>query len=187
MVERIVAAGQAVLEQDGYDALTTNRVAAAAGVSPGSLYQYFPDKGAIVETVIERWSIGIAERVTAALADRLDAVGPDAVHQVLDALVAALEADAAMLRVVFEELPAARNRASRLALERRVRELATAYLSGMFPRVRAWSTASWVLVLAVEQIATRWVIDRPDVGREELVDEMATLVTSYLQAVTSAS
>ncbi len=106
-------------------------------------------------------------------------------RQVLDALVAALEADAAMLRVVFEELPASRNRASRLALERRVRELATAYLAGLFPHVRSLSTASWVLVLTVEQLATRWVLDQPDVPRAQLLDEMEALVTSYLVTRTS--
>lgn len=40
-----------VLLRDGADALTTTRVAERAGVSVGSLYQYFPNKSALIEAV----------------------------------------------------------------------------------------------------------------------------------------
>ena len=54
MVERIVSAGARVLEARGYQDASTNRIAREAGVSPGSLYQYFPDKDAIVAEIILR-------------------------------------------------------------------------------------------------------------------------------------
>ena len=93
MVERIVAAGRAVLVQDGYDAFSTNRVAAAAGVSPGSLYQYFPDKAAILDVVIDQYWTEVADSVAASLADRIGEFGPGMIRATADALVAALEAD----------------------------------------------------------------------------------------------
>ena len=46
-VEAVLEAVQRVLRRHGAEAITTNRVAEAAGVSIGSLYQYFPDKQAI--------------------------------------------------------------------------------------------------------------------------------------------
>ncbi len=54
MVERIIAAGQTVLLRDGYEKASTNRVAGEAGISPGSLYQYFPDKESVLAAVIDR-------------------------------------------------------------------------------------------------------------------------------------
>ena len=42
-----------VLGREGVDAVTTNRIAEAAGVSIGSLYQYFPDKHAIFRALHE--------------------------------------------------------------------------------------------------------------------------------------
>jgi hypothetical protein len=42
------------LVKEGYDQATTNRIAEVAGVSIGSLYQYFPSKGALVRAVIDR-------------------------------------------------------------------------------------------------------------------------------------
>lgn len=184
MVERIVEAGRAVLVRDGYDAFSTNRVAAAAGVSPGSLYQYFPDKAAILDVVIDRYWTEVADRVAASLADRVGGFGPVMIRDTADALVAALQADVGLLRVVTEELPVARNRDRRAVLERRVRELATAYLSAR-PDGSARpdpAVAAWVIVLAVENLAVRWVLDQPDIPRDRLLDELVALVGGYLSA-----
>lgn len=51
-VRVLLEAAAQVLEQGGLDGLTTNAVAARAGVSIGSLYQYFPNKQALLATLI---------------------------------------------------------------------------------------------------------------------------------------
>jgi len=55
VVETILAATQALLLQNGLPKLTTNGIAAEAGLSIGSLYQYFPNKEAIVLELARRW------------------------------------------------------------------------------------------------------------------------------------
>jgi len=185
MVERILVAGRDVLVEAGYDAFSTNRVATAAGVSPGSLYQYFPDKTAILDVVIDRYWEEVADRVAASLADRIGDLGPRMIRDTADALVRALESDRELLRVVAEELPAQRSRERRAALERRVRELTAVYLSARPESSRRPDRAAsaWVIVLAAENLATRWVLDRPDfVSRERLLDEIVALVAGYLQS-----
>src|SRR4029077_6829621 len=47
-VETLLDATARVLTREGYDRASTNRIAAKAGVSVGSLYQYFPNKEALV-------------------------------------------------------------------------------------------------------------------------------------------
>ena len=185
MVERIVAAGRTVLVERGYDAFSTNRVATAAGVSPGSLYQYFPDKTAILDIVIDRYWEEVADRVAASLADRIGDFGPTMVRDTADALLSALEADRELLRVVAEELPLQRNRERRAALERRVRELVATYLAARPETSHRpdGAVTAWVLVLAIENLAMRWVLDRPaGVSREQLLDEILALVGGYLAA-----
>lgn len=53
-VSSIVEAAARILESKGGSGYTTNAVAALAGVSPGSLYQYFPNKAALTKALIVR-------------------------------------------------------------------------------------------------------------------------------------
>ncbi|MEO9336461.1 TetR family transcriptional regulator [Mesorhizobium sp. SB112] len=53
-VERILAVSTELIGEQGSDALRMSDVAQKAGISIGSLYQYFPDKGAIVTALAER-------------------------------------------------------------------------------------------------------------------------------------
>jgi AcrR family transcriptional regulator len=50
----ILRATARVLRSTGYDRASTNRVALVAGVSIGSLYQYFPSKEALVAALVEQ-------------------------------------------------------------------------------------------------------------------------------------
>jgi AcrR family transcriptional regulator len=54
LVNRLVDATAAVIVERGLDGTTTNHIAERAGVSVGSLYQYFPDKEALLEALLER-------------------------------------------------------------------------------------------------------------------------------------
>jgi AcrR family transcriptional regulator len=81
--DRILDAAARIFDADGY-AATTNDIAAEAGVSVGSLYQYFPNKDAILVALAER-------HVAEALA-------------LLQAELERLEAEAPPLRVVIERL-----------------------------------------------------------------------------------
>ena len=186
MVERIVTAGRQVLADEGYDALTTNRVAAVAEVSPGSLYQYFPDKAAILDEVIDRYWSEVSERVSASLAAGIGGSGNDvaSARAITDALLTALETDPNLLRVLSEELPAARNRARRASLEGRIRDVLSTYLALRtdISRRAEPRLSSWVVVIAIENLALRWVLDEPDFDRDLLIDEIVALVGGYLGA-----
>ena len=66
---RLLDAAARVFEDRGYDGGTTNRIAEAASMSVGSLYQYFPNKDAIlVELMVGHIAEG-GERVRAAVAE----------------------------------------------------------------------------------------------------------------------
>lgn len=181
-VERILEAGRQVLIDDGYETFSTNRVAVAAGISPGSLYQYFSDKSAILDIVISRYWEDVSERTASALALQVNTAGTPAIRSVADALLAGLEQDPTLLRVLTEELPASRNRDRHAALVTRVRDLTAAYLhAGAVAKTRPDpQLTAWVLVVAMENIALRWVLDRPPYPREAVLEEMVALTAGYL-------
>lgn len=62
-VEAIFEATIQVLLRDGMNALTTTRVAERAGVSVGTMYQYFPNKQALVYALNARYLDALAARI----------------------------------------------------------------------------------------------------------------------------
>lgn len=71
MVGRLLDATATLLAERGLDNTTTNHVAERAGVSIGSLYQYFPDKDALIEALLVRMG-GDISKVFRERAERVD-------------------------------------------------------------------------------------------------------------------
>ena len=92
-----------VLERGGYESLTTNRVAEAAGVGIGTLYDFFPNREAIVVALAEQRLARLAADVKDGLAaaEHLDAY--DAVDLLIRRIVRAVAADRALYRVLLRE------------------------------------------------------------------------------------
>lgn len=66
-VDAIFEATLRIVAEDGDAALTTNRIAERAGVSIGTLYQYFPTREAIVDAIVKRTRAGVIEQLDALL------------------------------------------------------------------------------------------------------------------------
>lgn len=64
--ETILEATTRILQAGGLSAVTTNLVAETAGVSVGSLYQYFPSKEAILSELVTRMRLSMSERLAVA-------------------------------------------------------------------------------------------------------------------------
>jgi len=102
-VERILAAAARVFHEQGYTGATTNDIADEAGLSIGSLYQYFPNKDALLVELATRH---IAS-TTRGLADLLAGLPPDAgiertIRAVVGFLVEQHELDDLHLLVMHE-------------------------------------------------------------------------------------
>ena len=154
MVDAILSAAARVLTRVGYDDATTNRIAEAAGVSVGSLYQYFPNKEAIVGALIERhddemWAV--FQREAAACLERPMA---EAVPGVIDALFAAHAVAPALHRVLHEQVP----RVGKLARLRETNARGRILVEQILHARRAdhdltdLATAGFVIVEAVEAL-----------------------------------
>ena len=64
-VERVLLAAGAEIDREGLDKLTTKRIAAAAGLSVGGIYEYFPNKESIVYALADEWLGKVREAVDA--------------------------------------------------------------------------------------------------------------------------
>lgn len=63
-VNQILDVAKQMFITEGYNATTTNAIAAKANVSIGSLYQFFPDKEAIVQALTSRYVAVLQQRLT---------------------------------------------------------------------------------------------------------------------------
>lgn len=81
-VGRILDAAESLLVARGYDALTIRQIAMDAGVATGTIYQFFPDKSAIVDVLAERYLSMFAGAMTA-LEDEDPVGSPDDLVELL--------------------------------------------------------------------------------------------------------
>lgn len=106
LVEAIVEAGARILGRLGWAGFTTNAVAEAAGVSVGSLYQYFPDKHALIGAIRRRH---LQDCLCAVRDKRYLPTGQQPLRRIAQALVDAMIAVHAehpgLHRALLDELP----------------------------------------------------------------------------------
>lgn len=172
-----------VLMKDGYDGLSTNRVAAVAGVSIGSLYQYFPSKEALVAALLDFHS----ESVRALVDDLLAAHASEPPHALTRVLVGALvdlkRAAPRLAKVLREETPrVGRMRRYETQLAELVQKVA-AYL-GTRPEMRGTDVAlaAFLGVHAADHLSHAIVTERPEVSRDVAVAEVSAFVCRAIGA-----
>lgn len=83
--EAVLEAAARILETQGAQNLNTNAIAELAGVSVGSLYQYFPNKEAILATIMRNKRRDLLENMRKALHETKQASAEDAVDAVMRA------------------------------------------------------------------------------------------------------
>ncbi|TPW92427.1 TetR/AcrR family transcriptional regulator [Schumannella luteola] len=84
----LLDAAAAVVDEIGYERLTTAMVADGAGASIGTVYRYFPDRIAVLQSLAARNEERIIHRVTDAMADPAHGDWLDALAATFDVLVA---------------------------------------------------------------------------------------------------
>ena len=104
-VEVVLDAVVEVLKRDGVRAATTNRIAEVAGVSIGSVYQYFPDKRAIFMALHARHVDQIAGLVERTLLDHASSSLEDLVRALIEAVIEAHKADPELYELLHAEVP----------------------------------------------------------------------------------
>jgi AcrR family transcriptional regulator len=104
-VDAILDAVVRVLKREGFGAVTTNRVAEVAGVSIGSVYQYFPDKGAIFVALHQRHIEEIDRVVQVTLVEHAASSLNVLITAMIEAMIEAHRSDPELYELLFTEVP----------------------------------------------------------------------------------
>lgn len=188
-VDAILEAAAQVLVEVGYDRTSTNRVARRAGVSIGSLYQYFPNKEALVGELVDRYSAEMTGLVVEELQRLADAPPPQAARALVTRMVDAKQARPLLSKVLREQVPrVGRMQRYEQNLERLV-EATARYMTrwAVDIRQRDIETAALLAVLAVDACTHIGLTRKPPLPREVLIDHTTDLVSSYLMARTTTT
>lgn len=186
-VDALVEATARILVREGFDKASTNRIAEAAGVSVGSLYQYFPSKEALVVAVIVRHNEELMQIARGALAEVASLPIPKAVRRLVTVAIEAHRIDPKLHRVLAEQLP----RTGRLehveVFNREFYALFRTYLEAHRDELRNvdLEIAAYVCVTSIEALTHNAVLHRSEMLSDEvvgtLVDEATRLIVKYLQ------
>jgi|SRR5215475_10283754 len=186
-VDALLEATARILLKEGYDRASTNRIAEVAGVSIGSLYQYFPSKEALVAAVIDRHAQEISQVTRDALIKMAASPIEVATREFVSVAIEAHRVNPKLHAVLSEQIP----RVGRLEnIEANVREGYT-LVRGYFEAhrdeldVADLDLAAFVCVTVVEALTHAAVLRRPDIlagdQAPRFVDDVTRLLVGYLR------
>ncbi|WP_405697349.1 TetR/AcrR family transcriptional regulator [Streptomyces sp. NBC_01185] len=180
--ERILTAAAHVFAEYGYAAGTTNRIAERARMSIGSLYQYFPNKDAVLAELLVRH----LDRSTWTEADQLDLSAGG-----LETMVRTLVRDAIdnhrddpqLLRIMIEEATLSQELLDTIDRRSRDRVAQLRDVLARHPdvRVRDLDTAAELIVFTVELNTHKLMADPQTIPVETFESELVAMVSRYLR------
>lgn len=186
-VDALVEATARILVKEGFDKASTNRIAEVAGVSVGSLYQYFPGKEALVAAVIERHQQEIMQMARGELAEILLQPVEQAVRKVIIAAVKAHRVNPKLHRVLAEQIPRVGKLEDVELFNRQYFTLFRTYLEKHRDELRVddLELASFVCVTSIEALTHNAVLHHSEMLADQamaaLIDAGTRLVVGYLK------
>ena len=185
-VAALLKATAHILVKEGYESASTNRIAAAAGVSIGSLYQYFPSKEALVAAVVDRHMQEMLELLRAAVDRVREQPVEAATRELVKVMIDAHRVDPRLHRALVEQVPRVGRLENVRAIDREAYTLIRAYLEAHREELRVADrdVASFVCVATVEALTHAAVVNRPEVLSDKsgvFAEEVTRLVVGYLR------
>lgn len=181
--DRFLDAAARIFATHGYSAGTTNRIAAEAGASIGSLYQYFPNKDSILVALVRRHVDDGTQLLLDAFAQTDGQPVLDRLPVLVDAVLANHTSDPRLHQVLFEEAP----RPPELLAE--LHELESVVVTAVEEMlrddpdlaVRDPAMAARLVVMSVESLVHRYVSTaQDDLDVDAFRSELVAMLSGYL-------
>lgn len=182
IVESILAAAELVIEEEGLARFTTNRVAERAGVSVGSLYQYFPNKEAVLAELARRLERRTRERLAEILRTSSELSLHETAARVVDAMLDGI-GGLAFRRALLQEVPNAWKDDTASEVDAEMRERVRELLAGRADVRRGeHALMAWIVAHAVEGVVEATVRAAPDlIHTPAFRAELIELASRYIR------
>lgn len=184
-VDALVEATARTIAERGWPATTTNHVAAKAGVSVGSLYQYFESREDLLAALIERERARLMRRLDEAVPG-LIGVGPrTGIRTLLEIAFEEGERDEALFAAMTRDWHALGAAEFADALETYMLDTLRLFLSKLYAAYEPMDapTVSFMLTNGAVMVITRFFATRPKgVTKDKLLDELIELYAGYFES-----
>lgn len=183
-VEVILDATALLLVNEGYEQATTNRIAERAGVSIGSLYQYFPNREAVVAALAHRLKAGIAKPLWLSMSEKHQRDLRSEISFGLRTSIAGHASALPLLRILLEvtSQPAAMAWSAEAFRERQtiLRNFLTAHAGELREDFDVEAGSFFLPRLVSSTIDTAILLRPAALGNGELERELTTMLSYYL-------
>ena len=174
-----------ILKRDGLGAVTTNRIAQVAGVSIGSVYQYFPNKHAIFVALHDRHAELIGRLVESTLAEHATVPLEDILQALMDTIADAHVPDPELSRLLATEVPHRTHGTRDLADH--LKSALRPTIASRLPKLKssdALEKALFVITHMIDALAHAVVLSRPQrLSLTAAKGEAVQAVMAYLRTV----
>lgn len=189
MVDALIeATGRAIAEQ-GLVHASTNHIAAQAGVSVGSLYQYFDSKGALVEALLDRLSRDLAGLIDQRIDGLLDADVRTTVHGLLSAVFAFMQKDEGLYLELARNWHQLHSMRVVDQLERHMFEVCRLYLLRHLNQFRISNPHAVLFVIINSTLMTliRYLSQpHAHLRKDEIIDCLSDMLAAYMRSLNPA-
>jgi AcrR family transcriptional regulator len=181
-VETILEATIRILLARGYQGTTTIAVAERAGVSVGSLYQYFPNKDSLIVALVQRHTAEVTRCIDKALETAEQANLESSMRAIVRLAIAAHRIHPALHKILVEQVPRIGQIKATMNTSRT-----------MTRRLRKWldereqfevldpERTAFVIETVVEALTHRVIVDKVlDISEGDIEDEATRLLTAYM-------
>lgn len=182
-VSAILIATTRILTEEGYDKFNTNRVAELAGVSVGSLYQYFPNKESLLYALGEHHANEMAQLAQHHLEDLGDRSILEVLQQIIKAVLAAYAVNPKLYRILHQQVP--RSEEMQKLDDARIEQMLHAFLALHRDQLRPQNLDITVFIISrtIKALLYDAIADRPNLLKNgELEQELMRMLSSYLIA-----
>ncbi len=185
-VNTLLQATTRILLEDGVNALTTNRVAEVSGVSIGSLYQYFPNKAALIAALIDQHVEYEVETLTDLFANWQGPVGGPLVRAAIKEFIQIHLDDLALTKILHEQVSHLECRFALRQATKHFEALVAGLLTESFNHQLATNiiaTKAFVVTNAIDSLVQLALAENTKLlGESAFLDELVNLVMSQFKS-----
>lgn len=183
-MESIVKATAHILEKEGFEKTSTNKIAAKAGVSIGSLYQYFPTKESILALLMDKFMRSEIEMIDKILSEHKSSTLEQTIRSIITATLSSKKRNKRFTKMFAQKIFGFNKMDALKKVDDYMMEQFKIYIKPFEKEIRMENLdmSLWICIQCVKLVPVAVMFqDNYDLDDPKITDELVHLVYQYLK------